>query len=290
MRIDERLLKTVVYLGLKSQQGFVPIGTAFLLSVTTDEYRFDHIVTARHNLDRVPAGTDAVLRVNRKDGGSPVYPAVKREHWHFHPQDKPHTDIAVCTCRDIGIDGGGLDVMAIGYEEVSIQPGIIEQLDIGAGSEVVTVGMFTKHLGDAQNVPVARVGNIAAMRNPAEPVPTSNGPTDAYLVEMRSIGGLSGSPVYLQSPLHRIKGNLIVQAQGVNRQYLLGVMQGYYGLIEPAEIAGEDEAGSSDMMNAGIGVVVPIDKVIEIINKPELLDRRKEIAAQMKAQSGHRNA
>jgi hypothetical protein len=50
------------------------------------------------------------------------------------------------------------------------------------------------HTGDLKNVPIVRVGNLASY--PSEQIQTrAFGRMEAYLIEARSIGGLSGSPV-----------------------------------------------------------------------------------------------
>ena len=63
------------------------------------------------------------------------------------------------------------------------------------GDEVATVGLYTSHHGHTKNIPVVRVGHISML--PDEPVMSTRGYVEAYLVEVRSIVGLSGSPVYI---------------------------------------------------------------------------------------------
>ena len=73
---------------------------------------------------------------------------------------------------------------------------VINDNAIGVGDEVFLTGLFANHIGQQRNLPIIRVGNIALM--PEEPVQhPSLGPIDAYLIEARSIGGLSGSPVFV---------------------------------------------------------------------------------------------
>ena len=64
------------------------------------------------------------------------------------------------------------------------------------GDEVFVVGLFRHRHGTQRNIPIVRVGNLAALTE--EKVATNDfGLVDAYLIEARSIGGLSGSPVFL---------------------------------------------------------------------------------------------
>ena len=66
-------------------------------------------------------------------------------------------------------------------------PDFIAKEGIGPGEDVFVVGLFRRHTGRAQNIPIIRVGNLVAM--PEEPVQTATGLQEAYLVELHSIGG-----------------------------------------------------------------------------------------------------
>jgi hypothetical protein len=80
--------------------------------------------------------------------------------------------------------------------------------------------------GRQRNIPIVRIGNVASM--PHEPVATKNrGAIEAYLVEARSVGGLSGSPVLVQLGIVRPKtddpGADLDFHMGKRTWYLLGV-------------------------------------------------------------------
>ena len=124
-------------------------------------------------------------------------------------------------------------------------------------------GLFAHLGGSTRNLPIVRLGNIAMM--PDEPVPTKTGMMEAYLIEARSIGGLSGSPAFVRK---------IVQGRG--KLYLLGLMHGHWD-IPPEnknDFADMDSFGS---VNMGIAIVVPAKKILEVLNQPELVElRRKE--------------
>jgi hypothetical protein len=64
------------------------------------------------------------------------------------------------------------------------------------GDELVFAGLFHPHEGKERNIPLVRIGNVAALRG--ESVLSRDGrPMDLYLVESHSIGGLSGAPVFI---------------------------------------------------------------------------------------------
>jgi len=133
---------------------------------------------------------------------------------------------------------------------------------VSASHEIFITGLFRSHYGNQRNVPIVRVGNIAMMRD--EPVRTEYcGPTDAYLVEARSIHGLSGSPVFIN-----IGSNL----------FLLGLMHGHFDVENLTEDVVVEDANGPSGIHTGIGVVIPVEKIIETLNQAGLVEQRRRDA------------
>ena len=142
----------------------------------------------------------------------------------------------------------------------------------GLGDEVWAVGLFRSHFGRERNIPIVRMGNIVAMRG--EPVFTEFGDIDAYLVETRSIGGLSGSPVFVSVRTDRI---------GIRAIRLLGLVHGHFDVKNLNEdVVTDDEAETTTGIHTGIGIVVPVHKIVETIEHPDLTEMRKANAARMR--------
>jgi hypothetical protein len=99
---------------------------------------------------------------------------------------------------------------------------------------------------------------------PHEKVSTRIGEIDAYLIEARSIGGLSGSPVFV-NPTGVRHGSLTI-TEGP-QLFLLGLVHGHFDSEFMPLDAVADGPGKSGI-NMGIGIVVPVEKIIEVINQP----------------------
>lgn len=301
MRVNDFLRKCVVFIGAKTEHGFEPVGTAFLLTLEDYGRRFDHVVTARHNIEMIP-GDMISIRVNRKGGGAEVI-TTSRGEWHFIEQvkGKPYIDIAVLPTHGIDVSGADLDVL-----NVPAIPGLYTDKtnsDLMAGAPVVMIGLFTSHYGEAHNIPIVRQGHVATMRDPSNPVPTSHGPMDAYLVEVRSLGGLSGSPVFQAIEPYWHVAEERKTAHALKPFYLIGIMQGHYvtktasDIVWPSRERAQkatkpkkiEDFLSPDEYNAGIGVVVPADYIMETINLPILREKREAIATDLNKKSGHRD-
>lgn len=297
VRVDEQFLKSVLFLGGYSERaGFVPSGTGFMYSVETLGMRFDHVVTARHNIE----GRGKIyLRVNKKEDGGAFLIETEESSWFLHPDTTRYTDVAVLRVGDVRTQeaiGRAMD-LRVASDVFVLTDEIVERLKIAPGEPIVTIGMFTSHFGETHNIPVVRTGNICAMKSADDLVFTGNGYMEAYLVEVRSLGGLSGSPVYVQMAPSRIIDTKVHHAvnMAVKPVYLLGIMHGHFVLKEPNDMVfpgvrtKSDSADlTPDEYNAGVGVVVPFSKALDIINQPAFIAERERVARERMKSSGVR--
>ena len=113
---------------------------------------------------------------------------------------------------------------------------------------------------------------------PEEPIYTGAGFMDAYLVEARSIGGLSRSPVVIHFSMDRLRGEAFSGTALHPKHYLLGMVHGHFIIENPEDAVAEGDE-SAGKINTGIGLVVPVSKIVETINRPDLAAKRKEIVA-----------
>lgn len=123
------------------------------------------------------------------------------------------------------------------------------------------------------------------MASPDELVYTPRGHIEAHLIEARSIAGLSGSPVFVHMAPLRVMPDGTVRPSRLKVHYFLGVMQGHFITSDPKETISPDEEAPGDM-STGIGVVIPGQRVLELIDHPDLKGRREEIVAKKKRESG----
>lgn len=192
--------------------------------------------------------------------------------WHEHPSDSS-VDISVCK---FSLTGERFDYLKL-LETMVATDEIIKKESIGLGDEVFVTGLFVSHFGKFRNTPIVRVGNIASM--PDEKVDTKDfGSIEAYLIEVRSIGGLSGSPVFVHLGLVRHIDGQVKFAQKVpvgGIFYLLGVMHGHWDRDENT-IDGLAQDIDGGWVNMGIGIVVPATKILEILYQPEWVDEREK--------------
>lgn len=277
MWVPDEIRKCVAFVMYASSEAGQPdsfAGTSFWFTRESDQVEdlhFGYVVTAWHVIIKCQEESvdgRVYLRLNTTDGATSTI-ATDPDQWYRHPDD---------TSVDIGVlpalpDDEEIDWTPI-PDQIAATHESVEEHDVSVGDELFLPGLFAPHnVGVGRNVPIVRVGNIAAM--PEERVQTRHfGRIEAYLVESRSIGGLSGSPVFVDLRGQRA-GKLTVGGQSF---LLLGVMQGHwdhYGDLPEYDLA-SDEDEERRRVNMGIAIVVPIQKVLETLDHPDLLARRRQ--------------
>lgn len=277
MRVLEEITKCVCFLGIRHNGVEVPGGTAFYVGrpmYPGSPRAFTYLVTAGHVIDEVrDLGLDKVLvRFSLKAGGT-EWISTDIDKWFRHPAEPKSVDVAVCR---IGLADDLTDNLMYPL------PSDIKDLDrqrlyLGVGTEVIVTGLFSEHYGLDRNIPIVRVGNISAM--PHEPIYSRNGPMDAYLIECRSTGGLSGSPVFANIDFaDRPYGREVLFPSPAYGTFpLLGLIHGHYdeqpnsfsfGTLK--QTVGLDATRRRAAINMGIAVVVPTVKIMEVIGQPAI--------------------
>lgn len=278
MQIPDEVRKCVVFVAYKTSDGTKLAGTAFLISIPLElanpNFGTSYVITAKHIIDAIRGKSvdqKVYLRINLKDGGTQLI-ETPINSWLSHPQELD-VDIAAFNWfpkQEI------FDYRFIPLEMAATKE-IIEKEHIGVGDDVFLTGLFINHYGLGKNIPIIRVGNIASM--PEEKVHTKSGDIDAYLIESRSIGGLSGSPVFVYMGALRMIGDAIQPKKQVGRSglpifYLLGLIHGHFDLPQFELDNIEQDSLINLQINMGIAIVIPVWKIMEVINQETFLNAR----------------
>lgn len=274
MLVPDEIKQCVVFLCYRHNGKTALAGTGFFVGLDDAAIgrSFVYLITAKHVIEHIQESSDdkkAVIRINTLDGASELIES-RCADWKSHPRDGT---------ADVSCIGWAPDRLKYDYKVVPFSvladSAVVREHGIGPGDEVFFPGLFVSHFGQKRNLPLVRIGNIAAM--PDEKVQTRKyGAMDALLVEARSIGGLSGSPVFAHLILGR-GGGLVV---GGPRFFLLGLMHGHYDSpLTEADIAVADET-TPERVNMGIAIVVPAVKIADTIDQPHFAHPRAEIQRQ----------
>ncbi|MGA3030620.1 MAG: hypothetical protein ABSE58_07795 [Candidatus Limnocylindrales bacterium] len=290
MRIPDVIRKSVGFVGFCDQDGReVFSGTFFFVYVPmSDTYSCAYAVTARH----VIAGMQSVripqpmLRLNLQDEtANAVWVSTEYSEWVLSER-----------VEDTAILRVSLGLSPYDYQAMSVKMALtaerIREFEIGPGTDVFIPGLFLmfddprRVYGVNRNVPIIRAGHIAAMTG--ELVPTEVGKMDAYLVEARSIGGLSGSPVFAHMGSVRVEHGVVKTAKGPEGEpfdhgifYLMGLVHGHFPMLpyddEPSR-GGHLDAGIGAKerdVNMGISIVVPIERLTALLDREDVRTARE---------------
>lgn len=274
MRVPSELRKCVCFLQYRTERGERLAGTAFWIMKPFDtSYQNFHgyLVTAKHiieNIYEITGSKEFYIRVNKPDGTKNLIP-TDITRWTFSESDDL-IDIAVLY-MELPLDN--VDYKAI-PEYLCANDAVIRRQRIGLGDEILVTGLFVHHAGTEYNEPIIRTGNIAAM--PREPVKTRSGNIEAYIVEARSIGGLSGSPVFVHiAPTRFYRPGVLVQAGSCF--YLLGLVHGHWDAPADQMDAVEDMSAQHEKINTGVAIVTPIKKLLNLLAEETAVRQRQKI-------------
>jgi hypothetical protein len=273
MRVPDNIIDCVCFLCIKTNDNdvdnYIVGGTAFFVSIpseTDPDIGYVYLVTARHCVDAAKQAGNLYIRVNLKGGGA-VY--VKGDPYAF--ESAPDDDAA-----DVAFALAAPPTAAFNYlpipSELIATDDLIKDKQIGLGEEVVAVGLHASRFGIGRNLPIMRKGIISCMPYEDEPLQDEASGLfyTAYLAELRSIGGMSGSPVFAmlgvgRLPEEELKGRLY-------RGYLIGLIRGHYHSNVP--VIGYDKV-ELEKLNEGIAIVTPIQEFLKLLGSESVSKARR---------------
>lgn len=266
-------------------------GTAFLLALPDQRLgagrSFTYLVTNRHMAQpgiehgRPCKPIAYFLRADTKapnPAGS--YSTITRLSpsdlaWTF-PTD-PSVDLAI---TPIVVNESQLDVVFLS-STLLLSNSDVERNKVQEGDSVLFTGLFVQLIGQSHSEPIVREGKIAMM--PLEKIPTTLGTTgDIYLVDCHVFGGNSGSPMFIDLAGDRLGGLTL----GVNYK-LFGVVSGYVKETTTFELQTVAAYAGTMDANSGISIVVPAQKVLDLLNAPVLKAYRDRAIASLRKKSNH---
>jgi hypothetical protein len=273
MRVAFDLRTCVVFVGHRDGEKFLSCGTAFLFL----HKGYVYLVTAAHVAEGL--GDEPFdIRMNKIEGTGTVFVTVDlgmstdpRGRWFLH--EDPNVDLAVLPYH--------FDFASHGVEYAAVQTSALVEPrnpleDVGCGDFCYVVGLFAKLQGERRNLPVVHTGHVALMPNRNELI-DSRGPggimrhVEGYLVEVSSLQGLSGAPVFVRGGMEvefpTDDGGTKVGIMASPDLKLMGIWQGSW------------EGHSLDhgvRVPVGMGVVTPSWKLTELLNSKPVTENLRQ--------------
>lgn len=277
--LSEDARRCVVFLG--SQEGpsgtarIRPTGTGFFIRGGNLLGGGSYLVTARHIAEQLDP--PFVIRLNRKGGGADVREIARPGdiEWQFHDDDTVDLAVAALDAPDWA------NVAHISADHFARTEKMYEK-NIGAGDPAYVVGLFHYLHGKEENRPVVFSGNVALLPE-NEPIPVNGKYVNGYLVQANAISGCSGAPVFVGRTIPitvQDQKSPVLQGWVQGSIWLLGVWQSSWKVRGAEIVTAGNDAQAGDRAPLGMGVVVPVDRLLEILNKPDLRRARMEAAKQ----------
>ncbi len=287
MLVPSEIVYCVVYLGYQSIDGTYHFaGTAFVMSRQVEGYAlgFLYLVTSKHLLDKIRERTslnEVQIRFNLRrhlvDKDS-RWVSSDMADWITHPTDDT-VDVAVLPLNSDDLKG--IEQWFWAIECMPIPTSMCKSLEdltqkgIGVGNEISITGIFSRHKGDNRNIPIVRVGNIAAMPEDRINTEFTEKGIEGYLIEAKSTGGISGSPVFADMGLPALYPPVAGGVRGPT-YFLIGLVHGHFRAKYPRAEVDADDILFQEELNFGIAIVVPASKILEVLNQPMIVDQEKD--------------
>jgi hypothetical protein len=244
MEIPREALECVVFLGLMPEDENHPVhlaGTGFFVGIPQEPPGtggWIYLITAKHiaaNLSH-----PFLIRANVEGGGGAFVEWSAPAEWITH--EDPFVDVAAIPWAP---------TRPIDFEYVATPFFVTAPDDLRVGQEIFATGLFWYAAGDQRNEPIVRTGHVAML--PGGEVRTGLGRIRAYLAELTSIAGLSGSPVFARDA----EGTVL----------LAGLVHGHWDApLAPGE----------PPVNTGIAIVIPAEQILEVLNQEPVVRARLE--------------
>lgn len=251
-----------------------PLGTAFFVSYPDSrlppKVSFSYLVTAKHVLKDADGSylPKVKLRLNlRGDAGAefiediPVTDDAGKLAWLSH-QDGA-VDVAMLPFI---ANEGKFDCMRI-PTSMFVDSDAMAKESIAEGDPLYFIGLMTPYYGNQRNHPVVRRGSLALMTE--EKIETPTGLQNAFIAELVSWPGNSGSPVLLN--LGGMRGNKIYAG---SRVMFLGILAGSFLNRFKATMLDTAIVMAGDGVNIGISYIIPASRVKEVLETPQAKSQR----------------
>jgi hypothetical protein len=286
MRVPDYILKSVCLVAEEISQDLSAdtvdeLGTGFVVGVRSKvapSFPFFYLVTAKHVVKEfIDQKRPLVFAVNSKTGNLARLPTISNTRWRFHPTDNG-ADVAVLPLDWIGTE---FDFLTI-HSDLLANPQVMKQFGIGIGDDVYLPGLFGSIAGFKRFHPIVRHGMLAML--PIEQIEVDGASTDVYLIEARSIGGISGSPVFVRPTVSYRPNRNAQWLDGLARFHrVIGMVRGHWDIRESERNNVRAQHSQKYGVNMGIASITPAFKIIETLNHPDFLSDRESFDAKVRA-------
>jgi hypothetical protein len=258
-------------------------GSGFLVSIDSAHAGYHHIYAVT-NSHVIREASSPVIRLNTRNGVR--IEALEQDAWIHHPDGD---DIAVASVQGSPDDAAKIIGLTVEGFETFVTPEFIAKYNVGPGDDVFMVGRFVNHEGRQKNAPSIRFGTIAQMDE--EPIRHDRGHLqESFLVEVHSLPGYSGAPVFIRIPPLSVAAREGVAHFGVmTMTRLLGVdwchLRQDWPVLDRSDrrVVDDDDVplGYHVRANTGMAGVVPAWKLQELLFVDELVAMRQRDDAEL---------
>lgn len=260
-----------------------PQGTVFFLAVGLggEVGNLVYAVTCRHVIEGVRGLSGTAIRINQKANAG-------LHHHPFVPADWRLSDLSDLAIMPIQLPPEA-DFWAYPIHDT------MRGSWLTPGYDIFFIGLFAPLPGSNSVDALVRSGKVARVmsrtRLTVNESPKETIDADVLIVESRSWGGESGSPVFAYEESYRLEGylsdaaypNSMVSPGGRiipnTHPSLIGVMHGHWPIKTDVKDHDLNSIGGVEV-NSGVAAVLPLEHLHELLMRDDLVKERERIAAE----------
>jgi hypothetical protein len=272
VELTENLLNSVAFLSPDDYE-IRNVGTGFTVGIPGAVGNIVlYLVTSAqvaYQLDHIPF----LIGQNFLVQGKSLIRTRDNYRWWYHPTEAESVDVAVTMFAGQGFSPSDLNFHYVPVSMLATEDRI-SACQIKPSDSVDAVNLIAQMVGQERQAVSVVSGHISSMSQDRIWSEKIGKNIEAYLVESESILGLGGTPVFA----HHSAVASPSYSEGENRNHessslsLLGLVHGRLNDISSPEC-------KSALMqpNRLSSAVVPAKKILEVLNHPELIQKRKEL-------------
>ena len=267
-RIPNTVLDCAIYLygsEAAARAGESAGGSGFLVGLESTKHKGMWWIYAVTNSHVIKHG-NPVIRFNKREAGRGYETQVldlSPDRWIHHPEGD---DLAICP---VDVFSKRIKFQFLDVRNHFVMRNEMPFHNLGPGSDVYMVGRLI-YMGIERNLPIVHTGVIAMM--PLEPLESDGFLQESFIIECRSIGGFSGSPVFVRCRRDELP-DISFPTPGPPsdyRQWLLGVnwchLPGNFEKVSRVNKNNElKETPYLAPSNSGFAGVIPAWKLCDLI-------------------------
>ncbi len=259
MTIPESFINSVVCIGNKKDNGFLPMGTGFIVgrkASGNEKSFYPYLVTNNHVLCSFLNSPESQMAIRLYEKETHLVKVYDVEKNKFTASQDPNIDIAVIQLSGDFLSTKVENFGLIDLDENTYTSNELQDNGGGCGTLVYMLGFPMRLIEDNSCTPLCRIGCVSRM----DKVEIKK--SKHFLLDIQNFPGNSGSPIFCRGEVASVNGSKPVQ-----KTALIGIVNSYIPYSESLINSQTGKVVEIRTENSGIAVANPTEFIKDLIEE-----------------------